>query len=399
MMTARIPGVGLIVAFVIVLSCLSSVTAQPFYEAYYLYLDNYPAYRNNGWHVNAQGVAHDQDHWFVTQTETIWRIPVTYDLNADVSGSTLGVTRRTFDDYPALSDYNHFGDLVYYEYQGQGYLLVPIENTSNVPMPAIAIFRPDSLTYVDHAVVSGQAKCGWCAVDPAGFVYTSESHTTELRKYNVNWADLNANDPLVISYDFAIPILNESGEALQLRHMQGGEFTPSGELLYLVTGFWTDTDPIAEGIHVLDTNSWRRVQHSTNGYGYFNYEFHPGPNPGGSSDEEPEGLTIWDLENDGRVPQTVRGQLHVLMLDNDDFPDGDDDINFKHYSGAICADGAYVGEELGTPTKPFNTVTEANNLAWNGARIRIKAGFYPETLMFSRKLRVSTAGGLVRIGP
>jgi hypothetical protein len=67
--------------------------------------------------------------------------------------------------------------------------------------------------------------------------------------------------------------------------------------------------------------------------------------------------------------------------------------------GTIHVDGAYAGVELGTPDQPFNTVGEANDFAWDGARIKIQAGSYPETLTFSKGLAVRATGGTVTIGP
>jgi hypothetical protein len=66
--------------------------------------------------------------------------------------------------------------------------------------------------------------------------------------------------------------------------------------------------------------------------------------------------------------------------------------------GTIHVDGAYGGDELGTPTQPFNTVGEANNFAWNGARIKIQTGSYPESLTFAKQLQVLAKGGTVNIG-
>ena len=44
--------------------------------------------------------------------------------------------------------------------------------------------------------------------------------------------------------------------------------------------------------------------------------------------EEPEGLTFWDLDADGRAPG-LRGQLHAVLLDNDLLTA--DDVYVKHY--------------------------------------------------------------------
>jgi hypothetical protein len=40
----------------------------------------------------------------------------------------------------------------------------------------------------------------------------------------------------------------------------------------------------------------------------------------------------------------------------------------------------------------------ANYLAWDGARIDIKTGTYPETLTFSKRMEIVASGGTVTIG-
>src|SRR6185503_2510917 len=105
--------------------------------------------------------------------------------------------------------------------------------------------------------------------------------------------------------------------------MQGGEFAPGDNLLYLVSGFFDDEDGLEEmeGIHVFETVTYQRVAHSTRGYGHFDYYYDPGL----PTYEEPEGLTIWDL--DGAGAPGITGQLHVFVSDND--ADGGD-VDFKH---------------------------------------------------------------------
>lgn len=66
--------------------------------------------------------------------------------------------------------------------------------------------------------------------------------------------------------------------------------------------------------------------------------------------------------------------------------------------GTIHVDGSYSGVEEGTPTKPFDTVGEANAFAWDGARILIQGGSYPEALTFTKNVTVLGANGSVTIG-
>jgi hypothetical protein len=115
---------------------------------------------------------------------------------------------------------------------------------------------------------------------------------------------------------------DEQGAPLTMDYMQGGVFSAKG-CLYLVNGFDEDFDEDDGGISVFNGATGVRVARSKSGQGPFNYEFHPGF----STYEEPEGITLWDL--DGRGAPGIAGELHVLMLDNDS---GGDQIYVKHYA-------------------------------------------------------------------
>lgn len=54
----------------------------------------------------------------------------------------------------------------------------------------------------------------------------------------------------------------------------------------------------------------------------FKFEYHPG----WSKYEEPEGITVGDV--DGKGEPNIKGQIHVIMLDNNA---GEDGVYFKHY--------------------------------------------------------------------
>jgi hypothetical protein len=52
--------------------------------------------------------------------------------------------------------------------------------------------------------------------------------------------------------------------------------------------------------------------------------------------DEPKGIDIWDL--DSEIAPGIRGQIHVIMIDNYG-REHKDDLYFKHYttaSGNIC---------------------------------------------------------------
>lgn len=341
------------------------------YEGYYLYLGNYPTEANPGWDAQAQGLAHDQDHWFITQKCCLWRIPVTQDLST-VQATSASVSKIEISQ--VLPRFIHFGDLTYYAFEGRGYLIVPLENHNNPDQcGAIGIFDADTLGLIDSQCLREQgADSGWVAVDPAGILYSSAGSVTAIRKYAVDWPNVKANGKLDITAAGDMEIFDEAGAPLTLSGLQGGEVSPSGELLYLMAD---------GGLQVFDMATQKRIQSSTNGYGYFNYEYHPG----GTTEEEPEGITIWDLDDD-RAPG-IHGQLHAILLDQDHFPPSSDDVYIKHYTNKITVDAARN-----------ETISNAINLAWDGAIITVQPGNYPEAITLSKRVQLVAPAGSVQIG-
>ncbi len=398
-----------------------SLAEQQSYEGYYLYIDEYPKEESPGYHEDVQGLTHDGNNWFITQSDaddsdqeerSLWKIPMTIDLN-NVSDHTPYVPPSEYDYLVSFKDvhviyldnipdlanqsYNHFGDLSYYKYENSkgneiGYLVVAVEGMHHPPV--MAVFRSDDLFYIGKAPVE-QNGAGWAAIDPAGYVYSSSSITTSFFKYKLDWEALESKLVKLTRVD-EVKLSDEEGKIpLTLTHVQGGVFTESGNLLYVTSGL-DDRFP-NDGINVFDTQTWKRVQSSTNGpingaHGHFDYQFYPG----GTKGQEPEGLTIWDLD-DGKAP-FIGGQLHVLMLDND-WPD-DDDIYIKHYTGTMYVDHSYTGAERGIRAMPIKTITKSIKYwpVWDGAQIKIKAGSYPEKLKISKRIKMIAYEGPVIIG-
>lgn len=353
------------------------------YQSHFLYLGNDPSQLHSEWSNAAQGIAHDDANWYISQRYHLWRFPANSNLNSFGSGMP-GVTTRALSSYPALAaeGYDHFGDLCVHRYNGTDYLLVPIEGG-----PAgVAVIDADTLTYIDHAPMTAQSHASWCGVDATGSLYGSQfDMVDELLKYSVDWSRLQQTGELRLQLIDIVPLRDASGTGpIAVTNVQGGEFTPDGHLLYLV----------ADGIHVFDAsdtlNGLRRTQSSSNGAGPFNYQFNDGP----PNFDEPEGLTIWDLE---QTPSPHAGELHVMLLDNDK-PLSDDDIYVKHYTRVIRVDAANAGLQDGTPARPFRTVADASALAWDGAEIRIRATTYNESVSISKRVRLASEGGTARIG-
>ena len=66
--------------------------------------------------------------------------------------------------------------------------------------------------------------------------------------------------------------------------------------------------------------------------------------------------------------------------------------------GTINVNLFHGGNELGTPSQPYRTVTGGYNLAWNNTRLKIKPGNYNERVTFSKPMTILADGGPVIIG-
>lgn len=343
------------------------------------YLGNNPDEGNPGWHEEVQGLAHDADYWYIAQNPPIgefpvgnfiggpalWRVPVTHDLGDGVSCGSGSVSCGRLINTPLLTHgYNHYGDIDTYEFGGVPYLLVPIEGGDQGP--AVAIFRADTtLAFLAFAPFPGQThNAGWVAVDSSGLLLSSTGNSvTQFNRFYLDWAAFQASGETSFTLDARPPILlqDESGSPLELLGAQGGEYSDNFQLLYFSNGYG-DLEEATWGIHVFEPRVGsgaecgsaaspcavaRQVEHSHKGSGGFAFEFdHSFP-----VKEEPEGLTFWDLDADGRAPG-LRGQLHMVLLDND--ATNADDVYVKHYRLSL--------EDTTPPviSCPVNTVAECS---------------------------------------
>lgn len=311
---------------------LCSASTVPLQPNLPVYLGNYPDERSGFWTSNIQGVTHDKNYWFISQTRRLWRIPIEQDLNVFFLEFDFDhVFVVEIPDALRGLGYNHFGDLDILD----GHLLVPIERPDDIA--AIAAFRADDLTLVDIAYLPGestqvgQRKAGWCAIRPdTGHVFTSESTLNDrnpIRILSVDRTALAIGNLILTPVGILQPV-DENAALLELEHMQGGVFGEDGRL-YLVNGYLTGHDPKLGGIRIIDPETGRLIARSSLEDAPFKFEYHHNQTLGVETiGEEPEGLTWWDLDDDTRAPG-ISGQLHVFLLDNEIL--STDQIYFKHY--------------------------------------------------------------------
>ncbi|HKI87980.1 MAG TPA: hypothetical protein VKA38_03065 [Draconibacterium sp.] len=297
------------------------------------YLGNYPKERDNGWSEELNGVTHDDNNWFFTQRNRLWKFPVSHDLKIKTTSSApeSGILNTGIPQELSSLGYDHCGDLSYHE----GFLFIPITGGSS---PVIAAFKATDLSLVAFKALNQFSGIGWCAVNSLDeCIYTSDKHlggavgdqVSPIVCFKINMELLKNQNKLELTEVKKLVLKNSLGTPINLKHMQGGTFDFENHL-YLMNGYVEDFNEKDGGISVYDVNTGFLLVKSKSGSGNFNYEFHPG----WSKYEEPEGLTYWDL-NDGKAPN-IKGVLHAIMLDNDLFGD---DFYFKHYDKIIIDEG------------------------------------------------------------
>jgi hypothetical protein len=288
----------------------------------FVYEANFPHNRNNCWSLEAQGIAHDEDHWYVADRYHLRRYHRSQSLSECQVTHTFSIVEYS-PWFPSLPTFphngcNHIGDIVYY----QGLVYAPLEGCNGTPLNGqnqIFVLDP-TLQLVKTGVLGQQTHASWVAINPAdGFLYSSDYQTNQLKVYSRSFGNGAKLTPV---RTVQLP--------LWLDQIQGGEFSASGHL-YLTVGF--EDDPAKAGIYVFqivsDTAIFRRHIHP-NGY-------QPGGdlgdlNPGDDHYEEIEGITIWDVDGlniPGADGQPMRGQIHWILLDNDYWGD---EVYLKHIS-------------------------------------------------------------------
>jgi hypothetical protein len=368
-------------------------------QADHEWIGDYPNHME--WWDDMQGVAHDNENWFFTSPFGLVRIPVNTELGTegDIDPEEYpGASVRWLEDLHNLADlgklwdpifgevggYDHFGDLDQYG----GFLFVPVEGKiyRKISIPvwpyyyyevanytaAIAVFDTENLDIVDFKEIwnwgADRMSCaGWLAVNPHPpdenpddpnivFLYSSLDDLwrySSLFRYRLNMTTLRNTHSLSdsLTYFDRVELFEANGdhinESSRFKTIQGGVFSPWGDL-YIVNGAY-DVSPSEQrgGIHVFDGGTRRLLADSQLESNPFKFEYHPC----WDRYEEPEGVDWWNRDNQSPVSPYIAGQLHVVLLDND-WPS--DNFYFMHYRvnyGAVKnsdtdGDGLTDGDEV-----------------------------------------------------
>lgn len=244
---------------------------------------DYPSYDASPWAADGvQGIAHDAQHWYLTSTSRIWKVPLDQPLaRAEAEGV------EPFD-----GRYAHLGDPDFHD----GVLFVPLEADRSGGPPAIGALRPD-LTPIGIQTLDGARHAPWCAVHPhARRLYTSDFSTDRVQVFRIELT--SDRFALVYERDLALRYSDDgarNGIRGRVPNIQGGAVSPSGKL-YLATNHRKT------GIVVFDA-------HSGAWLGRLPISFKPKWSL--FTHEEVEGLDLFDLDS-GEVP-AMTGQIHLLL--------------------------------------------------------------------------------------
>jgi hypothetical protein len=387
-------------------------------EAYIRYLGNTPGSFAADWTTDMNGVTHDDTHWYFGGKDSLHRVPLSERIDRDLA--VAGVPHVSIRDLTALTGYGHLGDISWYRHAGTGYVLVPVDDGPDGAPPKLAIFRGDDSLALLHVLdIPGQMRgskgsAAFAAVDGAGRVYSVGSGACStcpgggpcscLRRYTLDWSRVGSAAVYGISLAFEseIPLRDAAGQPIQLTGWQGAVIAPSDRIVYVSNGYNCNT--VNRGLHAFDLQTGRELARSgIRAYSLFRFQFDcelfdPAISTidGKPGNQEPEGLTIWDLDD---VPNRhgIRGQLHVLLLDNDLV--GNDHAFFKHYTGKLFVDPTGSSTGTGRIDDPYASLDEAllerscprlaiapappcveRPAAWSGSTLVLAPGSYPDDL-------------------
>lgn len=262
-------------------------------------IDSFPRDVDYNFSNDLQGVTHDANNWYLTRTKYGVSEPE-YGVIAKVAlGTSLAnepsLRYRTPDAWRAAG-YDHYGDLV----QVGGLIYVAMDGP-RASRAAVGVFDTE-LRYIGYAELPGLASVPFIAHNPADglFATVTDSAPSTLKRFRIGLSGSSVSATAVADLALSQPI--QGG-------LQGGKFSAKGNL-YVAVGVQRGPGP---GVYMID------------GFNGVVHRFLSVPYAG---TDEMEGLDLWDLDADTRGPG-IRGQLHLLQIDNDTLDD--DDLYFLHF--------------------------------------------------------------------
>jgi hypothetical protein len=276
----------------------------------------YPSGREYNWTDNLQGIASDGTWWYISANNNRARGPRNtaklYRAAPQSIGRDIGPSIKPLS-HAGLEGCSHIGDVDYHA----DAIYVAIDGCRD-GNAKVGVFRRETLAYQGAFDLPGLSRAGGVAFNPKdGRLYALNRTLDGLRLYDVTGSGS------AFRADFAreIPLLDQRGKRLRGNRNQGLKFSARGRVYIVfdhidfakagVYGF-------AVGPRAARLSMFVPVRHGCAGALTCN------KSGGVYLGDELEGLLI---ERIAEGP--YKGDLHVLMIDNDV---GKDDVYFRHYT-------------------------------------------------------------------
>jgi hypothetical protein len=281
-------------------------------------VNTYPKGAQYNWTDNLQGIASDGRWWYVSANTNGKRgsrsTARLYRAKPQSIARDLGVWTRPLSQ-TGLTHCSHIGDVDY----RTGTIYVAIDGCED-GRAKVGMFKRETLAYEGSFDLPGLARAAGVAWNPVdGHLYALNRGRNGLRAYAVHAAGTGVVAELVRD----IPMRASDGSRFRGNRIQGMKFAPSGRV-YVI---FDDPDFAKGGVYEFEIDSsaarltsFVPVPHGCTGvFTCTRNRMYLG--------DEIEGLLIERITSG-----PYRGDLHVLMIDNDL---DRDDVYFKHYSAAV----------------------------------------------------------------
>ncbi len=280
----------------------------------------FPAKIEPEWGDNSQGVAQDGSYWFFTNRHNLFKIPMKTRITTETKKTkNAGIPSSLFREG---NGYDHMGDIDIYLNK----IFVPLEGERP---PKVGVYDSQTLQWLyGHDIINkDQNGFPWCAIDPkAKRLFTSNFDFDSTQGLFVYQLEVKGNDITGAVLLDTFPLYNTAFQNFKLKRIQGGCFSPNGQLYLL-----SDSRDEDAGIYGFDMYTgrqfvYKKIQKRTNYIPWLGDPIFEG--------DELEGITYCNLSSgQNPIAQTpgINGKIHVTMVDKDL---GTDNFYFKHFDAS-----------------------------------------------------------------
>jgi hypothetical protein len=293
----------------------------------YTFLSDFPSNRETWWTENMQGLCHTNDSWVFAYRGSNAYVVVKIPFWERLSGSTTATARFELPYGNGESGgLDHIGDP---DCDDEFVFLAAEDISDRTTLPHIIVLRSSDLAEVTRFPLFGNGQdmqAPWVAIKGKNqfgdytLVSSPNKITNGVGIKFYGWSPVGLN---AWNEGDGPDLLDDRGAPLTRPNMQGGDYSPDQQALYISVGAHTInpfTSGVSEYVYAFDPNGAQYGRSSRSGDWW-------GPFPYVSGDHEGEGIDFFDVAGKN-IPGVPSGQLHVVLLN----PDArQDNVWIKHY--------------------------------------------------------------------